>query len=416
MEYIVPILLLLVLLVNLYSILNKNTSSSLSSYKQVSDEIIKFQATLDKNEKMIYDQLERNRTELSKISKENREELIKTLNQFEEKFGKNIKDIRETVNNQLKDIREDNTKQLDKMRNTVDEKLQKTLEKRIGESFKQVSERLEEVHKGLGEMQTIASGVGDLKKVLSNVKTRGVFGEYQLGNILEQLLTPDQYSQNVATKPESQGHVEYAVKLPGKGSDEVVWLPIDSKFPIEPYNVLVDKYESANKEEIEVARTALIRSIDVFAKEISTKYISPPNTTDFAIMFLPVEGLFAEVLRHPGLMETLRQKYKITLTGPTTLSALLNSLQMGFKTLVVQKRSSEVWNILSAVKAEFSKFGTQLSKVDKQLQTASKSLGDLRHTRTRAMDRKMQNIEVLDNPKEENILEIPDAPEEENEE
>jgi len=416
MEYIVPILLLLVLLVNLYSILNKNTSSSLSSYKQVSDEIIKFQATLDKNEKMIYDQLERNRTELSKTSKENREELIKTLNQFEEKFGKNIKDIRETVNNQLKDIREDNTKQLDKMRNTVDEKLQKTLEKRIGESFKQVSERLEEVHKGLGEMQTIATGVGDLKKVLSNVKTRGVFGEYQLGNILEQLLTPDQYSQNVATKPESQGHVEYAVKLPGKGSDEVVWLPIDSKFPIEPYNVLVDKYESANKEEIEVARTALIRSIDVFAKEISTKYISPPNTTDFAIMFLPVEGLFAEVLRHPGLMETLRQKYKITLTGPTTLSALLNSLQMGFKTLVVQKRSSEVWNILSAVKAEFSKFGTQLSKVDKQLQTASKSLGDLRHTRTRAMDRKMQNIEVLDNPKEENILEIPDAPEEENEE
>ena len=416
MEYIVPILLLLVLLVNLYSILNKNTSSSLSSYKQVSDEIIKFQATLDKNEKMIYDQLERNRTELSKTSKENREELIKTLNQFEEKFGKNIKDIRETVNNQLKDIREDNTKQLDKMRNTVDEKLQKTLEKRIGESFKQVSERLEEVHKGLGEMQTIATGVGDLKKVLSNVKTRGVFGEYQLGNILEQLLTPDQYSQNVATKPESQGHVEYAVKLPGKGSDEVVWLPIDSKFPIEPYNVLVDKYESANKEEIEVARTALIRSIDVFAKEISTKYISPPNTTDFAIMFLPVEGLFAEVLRHPGLMETFRQKYKITLTGPTTLSALLNSLQMGFKTLVVQKRSSEVWNILSAVKAEFSKFGTQLSKVDKQLQTASKSLGDLRHTRTRAMDRKMQNIEVLDNPKEENILEIPDAPEEENEE
>ena len=302
------------------------------------------------------------------------------------------------------------------MRNTVDEKLQKTLEKRIGESFKQVSERLEEVHKGLGEMQTIATGVGDLKKVLSNVKTRGVFGEYQLGNILEQLLTPDQYSQNVATKPESQGHVEYAVKLPGKGSDEVVWLPIDSKFPIEPYNVLIDKYESANKEEIEVARTALIKSIDVFAKDISTKYISPPNTTDFAIMFLPVEGLFAEVLRHPGLMETLRQKYKITLTGPTTLSALLNSLQMGFKTLVVQKRSSEVWNILSAVKSEFGKFGEHLSKVDKQLQTASKSLGDLRHTRTRAMDRKMQNIEVLDNPKEENILEIPDAPEEENEE
>ena len=405
----IEILLIIILIIGI-------TGLFLQYQRKSNSTDIKFQSSLNEKIKLIHDEIGRNREETNKNSLNNRQELSKTLNQFEEKFGKNLKEIKETVNNQLKDIRDDNTKQLDKMRETVDEKLQKTLEKRIGESFKLVSERLEEVHKGLGEMQTIATGVGDLKKVLSNVKTRGVFGEYQLGNILEQLLTPDQYSQNVATKPESQGHVEYAVKLPGKGSDEVVWLPIDSKFPIEPYNVLVDKYESANKEEIEVARAALIRSIDVFAKEISTKYISPPNTTDFAIMFLPVEGLFAEVLRHPGLMETLRQKYKITLTGPTTLSALLNSLQMGFKTLVVQKRSSEVWNILSAVKAEFSKFGTQLSKVDKQLQTASKSLGDLRHTRTRAMDRKMQNIEVLDNPKEENILEIPDAPEEENEE
>ena len=381
------------------------------SSANINKSIIKFQTSIDKTEKMIYDQLERNREEINKTSKGNREELSKSLVEFEEKFGKNIKDVRETITKELKDIREDNTKQLDKIRNTVDEKLQKTLEKRIGESFKQVSERLEEVHKGLGEMQTIATGVGDLKKVLANVKTRGVFGEYQLENILEQLLTPDQYSKNVATKPGSQGNVEFAVKLPGKDGEDIVWLPIDSKFPIEPYNELTDQYEIADKESIDKARKHLVRSIDSFAKDISNKYISPPNTTDFAIMFLPVESLFAEVLRDPGLMNKLRNKYKITVTGPTTLSALLNSLQMGFRTLLVQKRSSEVWKILSSVKSEFDKFGEQLEKVDKQLTTASKSLGDLRNTRTKAMTRKMRDIEILDKTEPEDILQISDEDE-----
>ena len=324
-----------------------------------------------------------------------------------EKFTKNINNNRETINNQLKDSRDDNTKQLDKMRETVDEKLQKTLEKRIGESFKQVSERLEEVHKGLGEMQTIASGVGDLKKVLSNVKTKGVFGEYQLENILEQILTPEQYSSNVPTNPDYNGHVEFAVKMPGTKDNDVLWLPIDSKFPTESYEVLLDKYEKADKEEIESARKDLIRTIDVFAKDISTKYIAPPNTTDFGIMFLPIEGLFAEVLREPGIMERLRQKYKIALTGPTTLSALLNSLQMGFRTLLVQERSSEVWNILSAVKSEFATFGNQLTKVRSQLKTASSSLDNLQGTRTRAMERKLRDVELIETEKSNEILELP---------
>ncbi len=374
------------------------------SSAKINKSILKFQTSIDKTEKMIYDQLERNREEINKTSKENRQELAKTLNQFGESIGNNIKDVRETINNQLKDIRDDNTKQLDKMRETVDEKLQKTLEKRIGESFKLVSERLEEVHKGLGEMQTIATGVGDLKKVLSNVKTKGVFGEYQLANILEQILTPDQFGKNVATNPDYNGSVEFAIKMPGN-KDQTLWLPIDSKFPTESYETLLDAYENADKEAVEIARKQLIRTIDTFAKDISTKYISVPDTTDFAIMFLPIEGLFAEVLREPGIMETLRQKYKIALTGPTTISALLNSLQMGFRTLLVQERSSEVWNILSSVKSEFSKFGNHLSKVQTQLKTASSSLENLQGTRTRAMDKKLRDIELIDSKKSEKTLE-----------
>jgi DNA recombination protein RmuC len=292
------------------------------------------------------------------------------------------------------------------MRETVDEKLQTTLEKRLGESFKQVSERLELVHKGLGEMQNIATGVGDLKKVLSNVKTRGVLGEYQLENILEQLLTPDQYSKNVSTKKGSQAHVEFAVKLPGKDSDDEVWLPIDSKFPIENYNRLLDAYEAGEKDVVEAAQKVLLKTIETFAKDISEKYIDPPHTTDFGIMFLPVESLYAEVLRHPGLFETLQRKYRITVTGPTTLSALLNSLQMGFRTLAVQKRSSEVWKTLEAVKTEFNKFSDQLKKVDDQLGKASKSLYDLRNTRTNVMSKKLKDIATIDKIEASDILEL----------
>ena len=408
MEIFVIILLILVLLVSLALFFKKNTQDSHGNRIDIIKEyLVKFETSLEKSEKTINDQLQRNREESSKVSHQNREELSKSLDRFEEKFAKNIKDMREVIATQLKDIREDNSSQLEKMRETVDDKLQKTLDKRLGDSFKLVSDRLEMVHKGLGEMQSIASGVGDLKKVLSNVKTRGVLGEYQLENILEQILTPDQYAKNVATKEGSQGHVEFAVKLPGKDSDKVVWLPIDSKFPIEPYNALNNEYETGDKDSIERARKSLIKSIDSFAKDISDKYIDPPNTTDFAVMFLPVEGLYAEAIRDVGLFNTLRSKYNITITGPTTLSALLNSLQMGFRTLAVQERSSEVWKILEAVKTEFDKFGIQLEKVDKQLHTASKSLNELRVTRTKAMTRKMQDVATLDSTEAERILEIP---------
>ena len=329
-------------------------------------------------------------------AKSNRQELSEGLKSFETRFSGSINEIRDTIEKQLKSIREDNTQQLSEMRKTVDEKLQSTLEKRLGESFKQVSDRLEQVHKGLGEMQTLAIGVGDLKKVLSNVKTRGILGEYQLGNILEQILTPDQYSTNVATKQGSQANVEFAVKLPGKGDEKTVWLPMDSKFPLESYQVLLQAYEEGDSAKIEQAQNTLLKVVESFAKDISTKYIDPPHTTDFAIMFLPIESLFAEVLRHPHMFELLQRKYRITITGPTTLSALLNSLHMGFRTLAVQKRSSEVWKVLAEVKTEFASYADQLALVHKQLTTASGSLEKLKDTRTKAMERKLRDVAVLE--------------------
>jgi len=380
--------------------------------------------SISKFDETLKDEFQRNRKESGEVAKASREELGTNLNAFSETnkennkslnelvrqqfsdFSKQQSDIKETIEKNLKTIREDNTQQLTEMRKTVDEKLQTTLEKRLGESFKQVSERLEMVHKGLGEMQNIAKGVGDLKKVLSNVKTRGVLGEYQLENILEQILTPDQYSKNVATKKGSQAHVEFAIKLPGQDHDDEVWLPVDSKFPIENYDRLLNAYEEGEKDTIEHAQKVLLKTIESFAKDISEKYIDPPHTTDFGIMFLPVESLYAEVLRHPGLFEILQRKYRITVTGPTTLSALLNSLQMGFRTLAVQKRSSEVWKTLEAVKTEFNKFSGQLEKVDDQLSKASKSLYDLRNTRTNVMTRKLKEIATLDKAEASDFLEI----------
>ena len=358
-------------------------------------------------------------------AKSNRQELAEGLKSFEGKFSNcitefthqlslkfsdltkqqadatqqaksSIVDIRDTIEKQLKSIREDNTQQLNEMRKTVDEKLHDTLEKRLGESFKRVSDHLEQVHKGLGEMQSLAIGVGDLKKVLSNVKTRGILGEYQLGNILEQILSPDQYATNVATKKGSQANVEYAVKLPGKSDEEAVWLPMDSKFPLETYQLLLQAYDEADTVKIEQAQVNLLKVVENFAKDISTKYIDPPHTTDFAIMFLPVEGLFAEVLRHSHMFELLQRKYRITITGPTTLSALLNSLHMGFRTLAVQKRSSEVWKVLAEVKTEFATYSGQLDLVYKQLTTASGSLEKLKETRTRAMEKKLSQVAVLE--------------------
>ncbi len=432
------ITLIILAIINIIIGLKKKVSLDIKpQLKEIETSILKFDTSLDRTEKSIRDEFQRNRKETNEISQTNREELSNSLKSFEVKFSENIKGLNEllrqkfgdfnkqqidnnkqatenikgvenTIEKHLKSIREDNTQQLNEMRKTVDEKLQTTLEKRLGESFKQVSDRLEQVHKGLGEMQNIATGVGDLKKVLSNVKTRGILGEYQLENILEQILTPDQYSKNVATKKGSQANVEFALKLPGKESGKEVWMPIDSKFPIEDYHILLDAFEKGDKIEIENAQKVLLKKIESFAKDISEKYIDPPHTTDFGIMFLPVESLYAEVLRHPGLFEILQTKYKITVTGPTTLSALLNSLQMGFKTLAVQKRSSEVWDILKAVKFEFKEFSGVLAKAHNQINTASGTLEKLRTTRTNVLERKLKDVETFTSIESKEILELPD--------
>ena len=340
-------------------------------------------------------------------------DLVKQLDTQNKQALEALKDVRGAVEQQLKDIREDNGKRLEEMRKTVDEKLQDTLEKRLGESFKIVSERLEQVHKGLGEMQNLASGVGDLKKVLTNVKTKGILGEYQLANIIEQLLPTEQYEENIATRPGSSERVEFAIRMPGNSEDDVVWLPIDSKFPLQGYENLLDAREAGDLEGISAAEKALTSTIEKFAKDISEKYVEAPHTTDFGIMFLPIESLYAEVLRHPGLFETLQRKHRITITGPTTMSALLNSLQMGFRTLAVTKRSSEVWKILEAVKTEFGKFSSKLELVDKQLSTSKRSLEDLRNTRTNVMASKLRKVGTLEREESDQLLELP--PEEDSE-
>jgi len=317
------------------------------------------------------------------------------FNSLRESLSKSMSDIRLDMNRKLESIQSDNSKQLEKMRETVDEKLHKTLEDRLGKSFELVSKQLSEVQKGLGEMQNLANGVGDLKRVLSNVKTRGVMGEIQLANILEQLLTPDQYSVNVATIPGSRCHVEFAIKLPGRDEDgSTIWLPIDSKFPMDRYEQLQDAYETGEKDDIHVAQKALFDTIKSMAKDIKEKYIAPPHTTDFGILFLPTEGLYADVVRNSELCHKLQQEYKIMLAGPTNLSALLNSLQMGFRSLAIEKRSSEVWKILRAVKSEFGEFGKVLNKVQKKLNEASNTI-DKAGVRTRAIERNLREVEAL---------------------
>ena len=304
------------------------------------------------------------------------------------------RDTRETLEQRLEKLQKDNAAKLEQMRQTVDEKLHATLEQRLSESFKQVSERLEQVHKGLGEMQSLAAGVGDLKKVLANVKNRGVMGEVQLGMLLEQLLAPEQYATNVATRPGSRERVEFAIKLPGRDSEGVVWLPLDAKFPTEDYQRLQEAQEAADPLAVEAAAKALEVRIRLEARTIAEKYLEPPATTDFGLLYLPFEGLYAEVLRRPGLFEALQRDYRVTVCGPTTLSALLNSLQMGFRTLAIEKRSSEVWKILGAVKTEFGRFGDVLAKTKAQLQTVANSI-DAAEVRTRQIERKLRDVEAL---------------------
>lgn len=322
--------------------------------------------------------------------------LTEQLRLMSETNEKRLGEVRGTVEERLARLATDNEAKLEQMRQTVDEKLQSTLEARLGESFKQVAERLEQVHRGLGEMQTLATGVGDLKRVLSNVKSRGVFGEVQLALLLEQVFTPEQYATNIATVPGSNERVEFALRMPGRSDDpaQVLWLPIDAKFPHEDYERLLDAQDRADRAEAEAAGKALEQRIRDEAKTIAAKYVAPPHTTDFAVLFVPTEGLYAELLRRPGLVELLQRQHKVTLAGPTTLLAMLNTLQMGFRTLALEKRSAEVWLVLGAVKTEFGKFGTVLGKIRDQTQSVIKTL-DAADTRSRAMTRALRGVEAM---------------------
>lgn len=429
--------------------------------EELRDKLVKIDSELVRVDLLIRDEFGRNREENQKSFKENREELnnsfktlgdtlsktvselstvqANSLKSFEDRFTQNVKDfnelqkqkfedlitrqensrketetklkeIRETVEGQLKSIQEDNNRKLEEMRKTVDEKLQDTVEKRFNESFKLISERLEQVHKGLGEMQSLASGVGDLKKVLTNVKTRGNLGEIQLGAILNETLSPEQYEYNAAVKEGSQERVEFVIKLPGRNNnDKSLLLPIDSKFPMEDYLRLQEAYDNAgnpNSKDLETISRQFETAVKKNAKDIRSKYINPPITTDFAIMFVPTEGLYAEILRRTGLFETLQRDHRVVVVGPTNLTAFLSSLQMGFKTLAIEKRSSEVWEILGAVKTEFGHFGNILDKTKKKLQEATNVI-DKAGVRSRAIERKLRTVQEL--PQEQTVALLGEA-------
>ena len=420
--FVVIILLLLVLLV-------KRPTAASSEPPQVHARLDVFQGRLatlqngqERIERSVRDEIAQSRDEITKSSRGQREEMAGALkgfgdsvlsrmgetsnaqkmqlesvtNQFEKLIISNemkLNAVKSTIDANLKNIQNDNSTKLEQMRATVEEKLQGTLERQLGESFKQVSDRLEQVHKGLGEMQMLAVGVGDLKKVLINVKIRGIWGEIQLGNLLEQILTPEQYDQNVITKKGSKEFVEFAIKLPGRDQlkSEIVWLPIDAKFPLEDYQRLEEARENADTVQMEKSGKSLESQIKNLAKDIQNKYISPPDTTDFGIMYLPTEGLFAEVVRRPGLSDEIQRKYHVSLAGPTTLAALLNSLQMGFRTLAIEKRSSEVWKVLGAVKTEFGKFGEVLEKIHKKLDEATNTIVDATG-RSRQIEKKLRTV------------------------
>jgi DNA recombination protein RmuC len=350
----------------------------------------------DRFEKVLKDEMGRGREASSVQERAAREELNRLLFQITQVNEQKLESIRQTLEKQLKTLQEDNGQKLDQMRMVVDEKLQATLEKRLSDSFRQVSERLEKVHQGLGEMQLLASSVGDLKAVLTNVKTRGTWGEVQLESLLSQMLSPDQFSKNVATKKGSDDRVEFAVRLPGRGpgDGDEVWLPIDAKFPLEDYQRLMAAVEAGDSAGSEEHSKNLIHRIKLEAKTIKEKYLDPPHTTDFGILFLPTEGLYAEVLRQPGLSDFLQREHRIVITGPTTLAAILNSLQIGFRTLAIEKRSSEVWSLLGSVKKEFGLFTEVLEKTQKKLQEASNTI-EKATVKTRAIERKLRNVEGL---------------------
>lgn len=332
--------------------------------------------------------------QLGTLQGERLDAFSRDLNRFSVGLDERFEYLKASVEGRLVAMQTDNSTKLETIRQTVDEKLHATLEQRLGQSFKLVSDRLEQVHRGLGEMQTLAAGVGDLKRVLTNVKTRGTWGEVQLSALLEQLLTADQFSSNVATVPGSNERVDFAIRLPGRGDGATVWLPIDAKFPIEDYQRLLDAQDRADQAAIEEAAKAIEVRLKNEAKSIAEKYVAPPHTTDFALLYLPIEGLYAEVLRRPGLAETLQREWRVSLAGPTTLAALLNSLQMGFRTLAIEQRSAEVWAVLGAVKTEFGKFGEALAHTKKKLDEASNSISKA-ETRTRQLSQKLKSVEAL---------------------
>jgi DNA recombination protein RmuC len=396
--------------------LQQNLAAQLTSVATLqNNQIDSFAQQLVKLNETNAQQLEALRQTLNTQAQSNREEqgaslkrfgdtLHQSLSSLTESNAQRMTEVRATLEAKIKDLQQDNGSRLEEMRKTVDEKLHATLEQRLGESFKLVSDRLDKVHQGLGEMQQLAIGVGDLKRVLTNVKTRGTWGEVQLAMLLEQVLTPDQYAGNVETVPGSGERVEYAIKLPGADEHGVpVWMPIDAKFPKEQYERLADAADRADADGVAIAGKELEAAIRREAKTIATKYLSPPLTTDFAILFLPTEGLYAEVMRRPGLADDLQRTYRVSIAGPSTLSALLNSLQMGFRTLALEKRSSEVWQVLGAVKTEFGKFGEVLSATKTALERAAKNI-EKAETRTRQMTRKLKSVEALPTDTAQNLL------------
>ena len=429
------IILIALVLANLVVLLTRKPKTDVESrLKDIETLLLRFDSALERTERSIKDEFQRNRNESNEIARHNREELSKALSAFGEQFSKNTKDlneiirqkfsdfslqqselnkqntqnvkeVRDSVENQLKTIREDNTRQLDEMRKTVDEKLQKTLNERLSHSFETVGKQLQAVQEGLGEMRNLASDVGGLKKVLSNVKRSGGIGEIQLSMLLEQILAPEQYEANVKTKAGSPELVEFAIKLPGKDeSGKHVWLPVDAKFPRETYEQLLDAYEEGDPDKVALAQKLLDNTIKKMAKDIGDKYVDPPFTTDFAIMFLPFEGIYAEVVRKASLLEDLQRNFKVIVTGPTTLAAILNSLQMGFRTLAIQKRSSEVWQVLGAVKREFENFGGMLDKAQGKIQMGLNDLDKLKGVRTRAIQRKLKDVEALTEEEKNKVL------------
>jgi DNA recombination protein RmuC len=422
------ILLIIVIIINIVLVilaLNFNKKSDKGDFKKLENQFSSISKDQERMERSIRDEIVTNRNESIRNAKQDRQEMGNSLKLFNDSLLSQMKvmadlqkgqldtfrdqltvltdkneqalhKMRDTMEQKLKELQLDNNKKLDEMRATVDEKLHETLEKRLGESFKSISERLEALYKELGEVQTLSKGVNDLKKALTNVKTRGIWGEMQLGNIIEDILIKEQYDTNVITKKGSNDRVEFAIKLPGQEDKENnhVYLPIDAKFPQEDYQKLLDAQEQGNKTLIDEYSKQLGIRIKSEAKDIKEKYIDPPNTTDFGILFLPTESLYAEVLRIPGLWEVLQREYKVVITGPTTLAALLNSLQMGFRTLAIEKRSSEVWALLGTVKTEFGRFGDILEKTQKKLQEASNSI-DTATRKSRTIERKLRNVQVL---------------------